>query len=69
MPEPKKGKRKFQTQVDSQVSGLRLVRQQRPAAAGGEPKPGTLPGASPAGAIQPPEPELVSKLIDFIKSI
>ena len=32
MPEPKKGKRSYNAQVDSQVSGLRLVRQQRPAA-------------------------------------
>jgi hypothetical protein len=69
MTEPKKKKRSFPTQVDSQVAGLRLVRQQRPAPASGETKPQTLAGANSAGEIHSPEPELVSKLIDFIKSI
>ena len=70
MPEPKKKKRSYDAQVDSQVGGLRLVRQQRPPAPQpGKAKPGSLPGADSAAELHPAEPELVSKLIDFIKTI
>ena len=70
MPEPKKKKRTFEAQVNSQVTGLRLVRQQRPAAQqAGEIQPESAAGGNPAPELRSPEPELVSKLIDFIKSI
>jgi hypothetical protein len=69
-PKKKKAKRSYDAQVDSQVSGLRLVRQQRPPA----PKAGESKAArsSDAAANVEPltgEPELVSKLINFIKTI
>jgi hypothetical protein len=70
MPEPKKAKRTFDAQVESQLAGLTLVRSQRPVA----PKPGPARPKPPASGdplqeIHAPEPEIVSKLIDFIKSI
>lgn len=69
MPESKKAKRSYDAPLNSQVNGLRVVRHQRtahPQAAGA--KGETLPGGIPAD-LQPPEPELVSRLIDFIKKI
>ncbi len=70
MPEPKKGKRSYNAQVDSQVSGLRLVRQQRPPASQpGSAKPDALSGAPSTADPHAAEPELVSKLINFIKTI
>lgn len=69
MPEPKKAKRSYDAPLNSQVNGLRLVRHQRPAhPQAAQAKADTLSGGIPA-ELQPPEPELVSRLIDFIKKI
>lgn len=62
MPEPKESKRKFDSQVNSALGGVRIVSQ---AEAGQPPASGENGSAS----IQPPEPALVTRLIDFIKSI
>jgi hypothetical protein len=68
MPEPKQKQHHYDAQVDSQLAGLRLARVQRPATSkAGESQPHTLGEA--LDDIEPPEPALVSKLIDFIKSI
>ncbi len=61
MPEPKESKRKFDSQVNSALGGVRIVSQ----AETGQPAKGENASAS----IQPPEPALVTRLIDFIKSI
>jgi hypothetical protein len=61
MPEPKESKRKFDSQVNSALGGVRIVSQ----ADAGQPANAENSPAS----IQPPEPALVTRLIDFIKSI
>jgi hypothetical protein len=72
MLEPKKKTQplSFDAQADSLLAGLRLTSAMLP------PEPQTpnasVNAAHPTGAvseIQPPEPALVSKLINFIKSI
>ena len=63
MPEPKKPspKRPFDAQVDSALDGMRLVSQPKP---GCDPSP--VQKQIPA---TPDEPDLVSKLITFIKTM
>lgn len=70
MPEAKKGKRNFNTQLNSEVTGVRLVRQHWPVhPQAGEANHEAISGGDLAGEIRPPEPEIVSRLIDFIKKI
>lgn len=66
MPEPKKptSNRAFEAQVDSALDGLHLVRPANPA------KPSREEAANRAQLpATPEEPGLVSKLIDFIKTM
>lgn len=66
MPEPKKpaSNRAFEAQVDSALDGLHLVHPANPA------KPGRNEATNRAQLpAAPEEPGLVSKLIDFIKTI
>ncbi len=73
MPEHKKSKtvRNFDAQADDQLLGLHLVRAQRPVAPQAKPAAAgrVKPGEPLAGEIHAPEPDVVTKLIDFIKSI
>ncbi|RPJ50956.1 MAG: hypothetical protein EHM21_03825 [Chloroflexi bacterium] len=72
MPEPKKKQQTFDAEADSQLNGLQLVRAQRPAGPKTGQRSKTRGAGDAAGTpteVQPPEPALVSKLIDFIKSI
>lgn len=63
MPEPKKTPtpRPFEAQVDSALDGMRLVRQPKPSSKEAADR-SQLPTA-------PDEPDLVSKLISFIKTM
>lgn len=70
MPDAKKGKRKFNAQLNSEVAGVRLVRQHWPVhPQAGDANHQPISGDELAGQIHPPEPETVSRLIDFIKKI
>lgn len=69
MPEPKKTKRSYTAQASTPLDGVRLV-QQRPARAAHDENDG-LP-SSEGRALAPdtaPGPELIRRLIRFIKSI
>ncbi len=70
MPDAKKGKRKFNAQLNSEVAGVRLVRQHWPVhPPAGDANHEAISGSDLAGEIHSPEPEIVSRLIDFIKKI
>ncbi len=62
MPETKKNAkpqpRNYDSPLDSQIDGVRLV-----------PTPGAKPETGQLSDVQAPPPDLVSKLIDFIKKI
>ena len=69
MPEPKKTKRAYKAQANSSLDGVRLV-QQRPAASARDANSSLLPGEGQSpGQDGAPGPELIRKLIHFIKSI
>ncbi len=69
MPEPKKTKRTYKAQANSSLDGVRLV-QQRPAPANRDGSDSLLAGeGQPPTTDNAPGPELVRKLIHFIKSI
>ncbi len=68
MPEPKKTKRTYKAQAKSALDGVRLV--QQPTAPAGDDHDSLLAGES--RALAPDSalgPELIHKLIRFIKSI
>lgn len=68
MPEPKKTKRTYKAQAKSALDGVRLV--QQPAAPAGDDHDSLLAGKNRALAQDgAPGPELIRKLIRFIKSI
>ena len=68
MPDPKNKKKNFDAQADLALSGVRIV--PRPANIRRTDKEtGCAEGSSPMQEAESPEPALVSRLIDFIKSM
>lgn len=69
MPEPKKTKRTYKAQANSSLDGVRLV-QQRPAPSTRDTNSSPLSGeGQPLVQDGATGPELIRKLIHFIKSI
>ena len=68
MPEPKNKKKNYDAQADMALNGVRIM--PRPAAARRTGKDaGPVEGSLPDQEADSPEPALVSRLIDFIKSM
>lgn len=68
MPDPKNKKKNYDAQADLALSGVRIV--PRPAGARRTGKDtGCAEDSSPIQDTESPEPALVSRLIDFIKSM
>jgi len=67
MPEPKKKKKEFEAQADMALNGIRIVPNQTSARRAS--KDSAQPDGSPDPEAGSTEPALVSKLIDFIKSM
>jgi hypothetical protein len=68
MPEPKKSKRSFEAITDTSLDSLHLV-QRNAQPENGEQGSARAGGKARAGKKPPEEPELVEKLIAFIKNI
>ncbi len=68
MPDPKNKKKNFDAQADLALSGVRIVPRPANARRTGK-ESGCAEDSSPIQEVEAPEPALVSRLIDFIKSM
>jgi hypothetical protein len=69
MPETKKPTRDFESQVSTDLDGVHLTRQRPAKKQPGQAARQNERSSEPEDALQPAEPQVVSKLIDFFRSL